>query len=332
MKPATTEKVTVTAPARLHMGFLDLHGGLGRRFGSIGLYVDEIATRLSITPAAVTTVSGPSAGRARACADALLSQLRIEGGVHIHIDQAIPEHAGLGSGTQMAMAIGTGINRLFELNLAATELVTMLDRGRRSGIGVGAFYSGGFIVDGGRDDTTIVPPVVAHLPVPDTWRFILVMEPHGQGLSGRDEAAAFEAMAPMSEAVSGAICRHVLMQVLPALREADCDRFGAGVTAIQGLCGEYFSAVQGGLYTSRAVADVLQLLQRAGATGCGQSSWGPTGFAVFANETEAYQALRDARAAQDRDTLLELKVCRARNNPAGIDVEDTLVGGKARRH
>ncbi len=25
------------APARLHLGFLDLNGGLGRRFGSLGL-------------------------------------------------------------------------------------------------------------------------------------------------------------------------------------------------------------------------------------------------------------------------------------------------------
>ena len=32
--------VRVVAPARLHLGFLDLNGGLGRMFGSIGLAVD----------------------------------------------------------------------------------------------------------------------------------------------------------------------------------------------------------------------------------------------------------------------------------------------------
>ncbi|MGH6945016.1 MAG: beta-ribofuranosylaminobenzene 5'-phosphate synthase family protein, partial [Geminicoccaceae bacterium] len=46
--------VTVCAPARLHLGFLDLHGGLGRRFGSIGLTLEDIATRLRATPAGET--------------------------------------------------------------------------------------------------------------------------------------------------------------------------------------------------------------------------------------------------------------------------------------
>src|ERR1700680_1975654 len=44
--------VTVTAAARLHLGFLDLNGGLGRRFGSIGLAIDAPRTRLTISSAA----------------------------------------------------------------------------------------------------------------------------------------------------------------------------------------------------------------------------------------------------------------------------------------
>ncbi|MEX2523467.1 MAG: beta-ribofuranosylaminobenzene 5'-phosphate synthase family protein [Gammaproteobacteria bacterium] len=331
IKHLSTTKVSVTAPARLHMGFLDLHGGLGRRFGSIGLYLEEIATRLSISQAGEISATGPSAERADACARELLSHLQVDGGVHIDIQQAIPDHAGLGSGTQMAMAVGTGINRLFELDLSAAELVALLDRGRRSGVGVGVFRSGGFIVDGGRGEDTIIPPVISHLPVPDTWRFLLVMDIARQGLSGHAEASAFEDLAPMDENVSGAICRQVLMQVLPALREEDCDAFGRGVTAIQALCGDYFAAVQGGHYTSPEVAGVMAMLQTAGATGTGQSSWGPTGFAVFANETEAYQALRRARGELTGNPALELKVCRARNTPAEIGVDNSVVGGKAGR-
>jgi predicted sugar kinase len=33
----TPNKITVIAPARLHMGFIDLSGSLGRHFGSIGV-------------------------------------------------------------------------------------------------------------------------------------------------------------------------------------------------------------------------------------------------------------------------------------------------------
>src|SRR4026208_2452940 len=38
--------VRVGAPARLHLGFLDRNGGLGRMFGSIGLAVDVPRTEL----------------------------------------------------------------------------------------------------------------------------------------------------------------------------------------------------------------------------------------------------------------------------------------------
>ena len=39
--------VQVTTAARLHLGFLDLAGDLGRRFGSIGLAIDAFETRVA---------------------------------------------------------------------------------------------------------------------------------------------------------------------------------------------------------------------------------------------------------------------------------------------
>src|SRR6185369_13930596 len=45
-------RVTVTAPARLHLGFLDLEGGLGRRFGSLGLTLEGVVTRVGAARAA----------------------------------------------------------------------------------------------------------------------------------------------------------------------------------------------------------------------------------------------------------------------------------------
>ena len=41
-------EVEVIAPGRLHIGFLDLNGGLGRRFGSIGLAIDQPEVRLRL--------------------------------------------------------------------------------------------------------------------------------------------------------------------------------------------------------------------------------------------------------------------------------------------
>ena len=135
----------------------------------------------------------------------------------------------------------------------------------------------------------------------------------------------------MEEAVAGSICRSVLMQALPAIRENDCAAFGHAISAVQTMNGEYFSAAQGGQYTSQAVADAVHFLQKNGAAGGGQSSWGPTGFAIFANETEAWQALRQARKFLIGDSRVELKMCRARNAPAAVEAEEAILDTAKRR-
>src|SRR5262249_28537159 len=59
------ESVTVSVPARLHFGFVDLNGGLGRRFGSLGLGLEAPSTCVSLARSARLEVSGPDAERAR---------------------------------------------------------------------------------------------------------------------------------------------------------------------------------------------------------------------------------------------------------------------------
>jgi predicted sugar kinase len=46
------------------MGFIDLSGSLDRHFGSIGIALNEHATRLSVTSGERRLITGPSAERA----------------------------------------------------------------------------------------------------------------------------------------------------------------------------------------------------------------------------------------------------------------------------
>ncbi|MDF2763607.1 MAG: kinase, partial [Rhodospirillales bacterium] len=108
---AAGETVRVAAPARLHLGFLDLHGGLGRKFGSLGVTLEEPRTVLTVRRADKLEVSGPSAERARRVTVRLMDGMGLTGGFEIAIDEAIPEHAGLGSGTQLALALGAALAR-----------------------------------------------------------------------------------------------------------------------------------------------------------------------------------------------------------------------------
>ncbi len=316
--------VKVSAPGRLHLGFLDLHGGLGRLFGSLGLCLHEISTDIEIGHAPKLLVSGPGATRAQGYAECMLAHLNIRTGLRMHINRAIPEHAGLGSGTQMALAVGTAISRLFEVDLSLAAIAGILDRGNRSGIGIGAFAGGGFIVDSGRSSTTEVPPIVSQLHFPDSWRFILVLDRKQQGVHGKQESQAFGKLAKMDESISAGLCRLLLMQVLPAIVEKDCRLFGEAITEIQSQMGEYFRSAQAGVYASRDVGNTLAELLQQGATGIGQSSWGPTGFAIYASETDAYQALKKVRRHWPDNSMLELMICKAHNEPAKVVVENEI--------
>ena len=155
------EGVLVDTQARLHLGFLDMSGALGRRFGSLGLSIDAFCTRMRLRRGRETVATGPGAERAARYARQTLHELGIAGGVEVALDSAIPDHLGLGSGTQMALAVGRGIAALFGVDVSTRDIAGMLQRGARSGIGIGAFDEGGFLLDSGVGDDGGVPPVTA---------------------------------------------------------------------------------------------------------------------------------------------------------------------------
>jgi beta-RFAP synthase len=313
-----TETVEVIAPARLHLGFMDMHGGMGRNYGSLGLCLSEICTHLTARHSDVLTIEGPSSERARKYAEQTLVHFDIENGVRITIHEAIPEHAGLGSGTQLSLAVATSIVKLFDLNATVSELASLHQRGARSGIGIGTFTMGGFLVDGGLGKDTDIPPIISHNDFPQEWRIPLIFDKQMQGVSGSPERVVFKQLPPMDECISQALCRLVLMQALPSLVEKDCVVFGKAITEIQETVGDHFAEVQGGRYSSPLVIKLLPWLTEQGATGVGQSSWGPTGFALFANETDAFQVMRKTREIWRDEPGLGLMLCKARNNKADI--------------
>jgi beta-RFAP synthase len=312
------------------MGFFDLNGNLGRRFGSIGVCLQAPETSLLATPATSISVQGPVSERATKIAEQLMQSMALDGGVHIQIAEAIPEHSGLGSGTQLAVAIGMAISRLYGLNLTVKDIAVLTQRGMRSGIGLGTFLHGGLIVDGGRALNSKllnsealdskVPPVIAHTDFPEDWPILLVFDHSHQGVHGAQEIAAFKELPEFPAESSAILCRHVLMQALPAIAERDLKSFGKAIQALQALTGDYFAPAQGGTrYTSLLVAKVLSKLQQSGVDCFGQSSWGPTGFAVFENQAQAETLLQQLRAKFSQEPNLEFVLTKANNQPSRLE-------------
>ncbi len=311
---AGAETVRVAAPARLHLGFIDVSGSLGRRFGSIGLTLDELSTVIELRHAEGLEASGPSANRALEYVRQLVDEYDPGTGCAVEVLRAIPEHVGLGSGTQLALAVGTAFSALFDIPVPVAAITGLAHRGARSGIGIGAFEQGGFLVDGGRGGAGGHPPVIARMPFPPAWRVLLVLDHGGRGFSGEAELAAFRSLRAFPQDRAARLAHLVLLRVMPAIAEQDFASFGDSIGEIQRTVGDYFAAAQGGRFGSPAVAEVLAWLEANGVPGVGQSSWGPTGFGIVDSEVRAHALLVEARSRFAHLRRLELVVARARNH------------------
>jgi beta-ribofuranosylaminobenzene 5'-phosphate synthase len=313
------DQVTVIAPARLHLGFLDLNQPAGRRFGSLGLALDSPHTIVRAFRGALDGADSYAQEKAARLLYALRSAIAMPDDVTVQVDGAIPEHCGLGSGTQLALAVGTAVSRLLDLDLSPLDVREKLARGARSGIGIGAFAQGGFLVDGGHGASTRLPPITSRVVFPEHWRVLLIFDESFQGLSGAKEVAAFRTLPAFPATLSSHLCRLVMTRVLPGLAEASMSEFGPAITEVQRIVGDHFAPAQGGRFASPRVAKVLAWLEARGVQCVGQSSWGPTGFAMMESDTQAQSYKRDAEMLW-RAHGLRCVISRGRNSPASVEL------------
>lgn len=312
----STEAWRIVAPARLHLGFLDIDGTLGRRFGSIGLAVEEPATELVMRRADGPSAAGPERDRILKLIERYDRELGLGRGYEVEVKRAIPAHAGLGSGTQLALAVGAGMLNLAGRPDAIRGVGVLAERGARSAIGMAAFEAGGFVIDGGKGRSGQAPPVLARVAFPADWRVLLILDRGREGVSGADESKAFAALPPFPEARAARLCHLALMRLLPGLAEADIEAFGDALTEIQAVVGGHFAAAQGGSpWTSAAVGRLANRMKDLGGAGIGQSSWGPTGFAFTGSEAAAAR-LYATLVEEAKAGGLEIRIVRGRNSGA----------------
>ncbi|SIT38479.1 Beta-ribofuranosylaminobenzene 5'-phosphate synthase family [Paraburkholderia ribeironis] len=315
--------VTIDAPARLHLGFLDPNASLGRAFGSLGLVIDAHGTRLEARVAQREEIDGAVTDTERERIALCLAKLQAAYGpvtVAIHVAHAPRAHTGLGSGTQLALAVGTAFVRLLGHTASSAELASLLGRGARSGVGILGFDCGGLLLDGGPagDLRQSVPPLLARQAFPDEWRVLLVSDHAREGLHGAQERRALASLAPFPQRLAAHLCHLVLMRILPGAAEHDFAPFAEGLTEMQQIIGEYFASAQGGVFASPDVERVLRAVAAERTAGIGQTSWGPTGFAIVASAREADRALATAREAARAMPHIECAIVAGRNNGAAI--------------
>jgi beta-RFAP synthase len=306
----------------LHFGLLALHPDAERRFGGVGVMVQRPGIHLHITPAKTLTVQGLLAERAAQFARTLLNlstpalPLR---GARIDVLCAPPEHIGLGTGTQLAFAVGRGLLALAGHDGVSTRtLAVQLDRGKRSAIGLHGFAQGGLLVDAGKRADERIAPIVSRLPICRDWRFVLVIPRALRGIHGPREVRAFDQMPSMPLSTTRELCTRVLTDLLPAAVQRDVQGFGEAVYDLNRRVGEAFASQQGGVYAGQQLTNIVEFIRAEGVAGVGQSSWGPTIFAIVADDDEADALARKVRMRMSLDAD-EVIVTEASNDGASIE-------------
>jgi len=315
--------IKVVSPSRLHLTLIDLNAELGRVDGGAGITLESPGLELSATEADTVEVFGDSllASRMRKAAQALLPAGK---GIRLHIKDNLPDHVGLGSGTQAALSAAAAVNKIYGLGKSVRELAVAVGRGGNSGIGVAAFENGGFILDGGhkfKDKRAFSPSAASHVPpgpvlfrrdFPD-WPIVLAI-PNTKGVHDAEEVDIFKKFCPIPLAEVQEISHVILMQMLPALVEEDLESFGKAINHFQ-IAGFKRREVE---LQPKPVLDIMEYMRDNGASGSGISSFGPVVYGIVGSVGEGKRLQQEAQRMLDESLGGKVLLTKAKNRGADI--------------
>jgi beta-ribofuranosylaminobenzene 5'-phosphate synthase len=277
----------VKTVSRLHMSLIDMHGGLGRVDGGVGLTLSEPSVIVEAENSDTLRVTGQHSECVEAAASSILERFGGEG-VSIEVIEAFPRHVGLGSGTQLALAGATATLKILGESMSVPERAHVTGRGGTSGIGTAAFEDGGFVLDGGhaldkkggfkpsRTADVPPPPILSRLEFPE-WEIAIAL-PETKGVSGGDEQDIFDEVCPIPEEEVRAVARIVTMELLPAVANNEFKTFRAAINRLQEI-----GFKQREIQLQPEARSLVETFQQRGYA-AGMSSFGPAVFAIHPDE------------------------------------------------
>ncbi len=282
--------VLVTAPSRLHFGMLSFGHPEERQFGGAGAMIDQPGLVLQLSAADQFSVHGPLAHRAAVVVDRYvkLTGLPASPACHVEIVSAPPEHSGLGTGTQFALSLVAALNAFRGGgSLSAIDLAMLAGRAARSAVGTHGFLHGGLIFEAGKLAGESISPLEERVELPRSWRFVLIAPPGESGISGETEADAFCNLPPVPPETSNRLLQEIRTGLIPSAKAGQFERFSESLYRYGYEAGLCFAAKQGGAFASPRIAELVETIRSQGVRGVGQSSWGPTVFALLESPTDA---------------------------------------------
>ena len=283
-------RIDITTGSRLHFGLICSKPATPWRFGGIGVMLRQPAWRLSanLIAAESDTIESDTiesdtiesddviARRIRGFLTCIRSHQSVKP-LRIDVQANVSFHTGLGSGTQLGLALSAAIEVMTHRRLQEDpfQLAQLADRAERSAIGTIGFARGGFLIDHGESHGNSSNRRVDRIAVPDRWRFVLIHPVNSQGLSGEQERTFFRQRVHMPEALVENLEQQVLEQVVPAIRDEEFEQFAKSLEGYGQTVGAFYAAEQGGVFAHPAMTRLVEYLSANGVSGMAQSSWGP---------------------------------------------------------
>ena len=283
------------------MGLIDMNGSYGRTDGGIGITIKNPSLKLFAEPSnkgitidfddsiTSTAIKEECIKKINSACTNAINHFNIDSGFHFIVKRAYIPHAGFGSGTQIGLATSKIITHLNGISENSVNLGKIIGRGGTSGIGIFAFDTGGFIVDGGhslKEKDSFLPSsasdavpaqLIGRYDFPEEWDILIAIPNVNDPVSGNKEVDIFKEYCPVPKNEVERMSHLVLMNLIPFLLEKDIESFGRAVDSIQNTG---FKKIEVNLQHVR-IKNLMEKMREFGAYGVGMSSFGPTIYSVF---------------------------------------------------
>lgn len=288
----------ISAPARLHFGLFAFGDRYERQYGGVGAMVAGQRVELTVIPGAAFSATGQAAERVEEFSHRWAKYYDLSRpSIRIHVDFLPPQHCGLGVGTQLGLSVAGACQVAHGMTgVSPVDWAASVGRAKRSAIGTYGFLQGGLIAERGRTSAERISPLDVRCDLPSTWRFLLLRRPTtAAGLSGASERNAFRDLPSVKLETRDRLIRLAHDGLIPAAIQADWTKFSESLYEYGNLAGSCFSDVQGGAYNGECVAELVEFVRGIGLPGVGQSSWGPTVFAIVESASQAQDKIKELR-------------------------------------